>query len=69
MFGYGLLEVGDEALDFGMGVVSEHGVDGFVYVGRGALCEGGGDEEAREDDQGCELGADLHSVSMENVEY
>jgi hypothetical protein len=66
VFGYGLLEIGDELANFGMGVVADHGVDGFVYLGWVgglggiALRERVGQEEAGEDEEACQLGSEFH---------
>jgi hypothetical protein len=54
VFGYGLLKVGDELTNFRMGVVAEHGVDGFVYIGwigGAALRERVREEEAWQDEE------------------
>jgi hypothetical protein len=61
--GYGLLEVGDELMDLGMGVVADHGVDGFVYigwVGGAALRKCVRGEDACQDENACQLGSEFH---------
>ena len=63
VFGYGLLEVGDELMDLGVGVVADHGVDGFVYigwVGGAALRESVRDQEAGQDEKARQLGSEFH---------
>jgi hypothetical protein len=61
--GYGLLEIGNELTNLRMGVVTDHGVDGFVYIGRVdrvALGESVRDEKAWQDEQACQLGSEFH---------
>jgi hypothetical protein len=65
--GYGLLEIGDELADLGVGVVADHVVDCFVYVGRVggglggiALGERVREEEAGQDEKACQLGSEFH---------
>lgn len=66
--GYGLLEVGDELADLGVGVVADHGVDGFVYAGRVIGWLGGGatlresvrDQKAGQDEEDFRLGSESH---------
>ena len=63
MSGYGLLEVGDELANLRVGVVADHGVDGFVdvgWVGWGALCESMSEEKAWQDEEACQLGSEFH---------
>ncbi len=54
-----------------MGVVAEHGVDGFVYtrwVGAGSLRECGRDEDAGEDEQAAQLSSEFHFRLREELE-
>jgi hypothetical protein len=65
--GYSLLEIDNELANFRMGVVADHGVDGFIDVGRGggwlggaALREGVRDKETCQDEKACQLGSEFH---------
>ena len=67
VFGDGRLELDKETSNFG--VVADRKVDGLVESGGGGLCgaEAGGKERACDQGETCELSADGHSISVENV--
>jgi hypothetical protein len=59
----GSLEVGEELLNFD--VASDGEIDGFIEIGGGSLRDSAGRQEkqAGDQDQLCEFGAEVHSVS------